>query len=191
MKNLKLTWEVASFALLFALPLGMWFLVLKPRRTADAAMLADIRQGYDTLQRVDQSQGAAVAAVRQETAGIESALASAEGRLSREEDTDRLLQDIGRMATLAGLRTKKIEIRGGLASRNPSDPGELRVAAALEGTFPAFVEFLQSVESYPKLLRVVKIKEQSSTDSSARWDETTVTLELQVFLARPKEAPHG
>lgn len=178
--------EWIFIVLLFATPLGMWLMVFKPRKEADAAMLEEIQTKTQTLQQLDKARVSAEEKLNREIEGLQSAIDMVQSRVPQEADTDRILRGLTKLAQDHSLRKKHFEIgKNDGVIEIPDGYADESIKLRLEGTFENFYAFVQELERQPRIIRVNHLRvSRVRARPDEHCDRINAELDLQIFHAR-------
>jgi Tfp pilus assembly protein PilO len=151
--------EFIFLALLFVVPVGVYFLVFKPRSEARQAMIEDIQLKRSQLDELRLARGQATSNLSEDIAQLKHALKVARERQPALEGNARLLGAFKRLAEANQLLSSlNNEPPPPIAVEGPSAIQEKytirRVKMNLTGGFMNFYTFLQQVEDQPRLTRI-------------------------------------
>lgn len=158
---------------------GVTLLVILPlraRTSSDYAAIEDRRTQLVKLQRVARR----INDLQQEITRLEDSLAFFENRLPEEREIDVILREVWLIAEAKSLAARSIRTKASeVMPRYNSQP----INMTLEGKFPAFYDFLLSLERLP---RITKVRQMQITKSPLAEGEVTVDLMMDIFFESSK-----
>lgn len=152
--------EIVITALLMCIPLVAWKLVFVPNNTRNADMLKQIEQKQAKLRELNLAT-ATIGDLKTEIHELSKAIGFFQTKLPNQQEIDKILQEVWRLAEANNLTTKSIRTKTRpTGTRRFSDvvEGEQPIAVQLEGDFKGLYSFLLALENQPRIMRIQNMK---------------------------------
>jgi len=178
--------EAILLGLLVAIPIGSWWLVLRPRNEQIEQARQDIDQKRSRLLKMSRADEA-IDALNDDIAQYNEAIEFFRSKLPQEKEMDQVLREVWRLAQTHQLSTKSIRTlrqSGAVSTVAPTGPyAEQPIALELEGRFTeGLYPFLLDLENMPRIARIhrMKIAQLSDADDG----QVSVQMIMSVFFER-------
>lgn len=152
--------EIIVVFLLLLIPIGTWWLVLRPAGQRNEWMLEQITIKQTKLKELNQVTGT-IGDLKSQIQSLERAIGYFQSKLPSEKEIDKVLKEVWLLAESNNLATKSIR-----TLQRPSDKGfaglsetqtEQPIDMQIEGDFMGFYGFLQALENQPRIMRISKM----------------------------------
>jgi Tfp pilus assembly protein PilO len=195
--------ELIFVALLFAIPLGMWKMVFIPRQASEQALIAEIAEKEEVMQKLELTASDAIKNAENETEMLEEVIAKMCDRLPEKNDLDAVLQGLSLQAkgnglsltNSRGVSSKTVPVTLAPGQKPPPPKRFLKSYRSMdvEGPFLGFYSFLQSIERSSTIIRVVELK-ISKYNRGEIGGAVQVSMKLVLYYQNPalkKEGNNG
>ena len=149
-----ITRQLGLIAVMITVPVICWYFVFTPQNEMIDSIQEDIRQRQQKLNEVE-----ALAANLEDLESIvESGLQAIElieSKLPRQQDVERILEQVWQAARANGLVVKSVRSRKPVAAMVYM---EQPLAVELEGPFEGFYAFMLALEQLPRITRVFDLE---------------------------------
>ncbi len=145
--------ELIFLAVLFAIPLGAFQYVFKPRNAEITQARGEIETKEQRLQELQETT-ARISDLGQAISKGREAIDIVEAKMPSAQNVDEVLEKVTTIANLHKLAVRQIETK----SRIPAAQFmELPIEIKLDGNFDGFYEFLRDLEQLPRLTRIKEL----------------------------------
>ncbi len=172
--------EIVIIVLLMCIPLVAWKLVFVPNNTRNTEMLKQIEQKQAKLRELNLAT-ATIGDLKTEIQELSKAIGFFQTKLPNQQEIDKILQEIWRMAEANDLTTKSIRTKDRPTGTNKfSDvvEGEQPIAVQLEGDFKGLYSFLLALENQPRIMRIQNMK----IEKMQKGEEGTVKADFVMSI---------
>lgn len=164
--------ELVFLALLFAIPLGMWFFVLKPRNKSIKELELDSTKKEQTLQTLQLARLSAEKRLTDESSELEQTMSRMQQRLPEPGDSSKILDDISqevsRLNLVQKIYTPYYPIKAGKRD-DVLKVAVLPISLQLEGSFSGIYQFLQKLEKDKRIIHIDQLHiERLGADTRGR-----------------------
>lgn len=177
--------EIVFLVLLFAIPLGMYFMVFMPRAKAQKAMQKAIDTQQEQLSELTASRDKAISNTEEDIDLLKNAVKIMRARLPEARQADKVIQDISILINANNLQTRKMQTSQPRGATVPveEDYGQQWMMIELEGDFMGFYSFLQAMENLPRVIRVHRMR-IDKLEGKELEGQISAMLEIQIFFKR-------
>jgi Tfp pilus assembly protein PilO len=159
-----------------ALLAGAHFLFVRPANRQRDALQEDTARKQAAAASFDRSADS-FRALGGKVDALRPALALFDSRLSAGGDTNKVLEEIWRLADANSLQTRTVKTP---SDRRTESFREQEIELSLSGNFSGFYQFLLKLED---MNRIVRIRKLNLKKSAAREGQVQADLTLSVFFA--------
>jgi Tfp pilus assembly protein PilO len=182
--------EFIFIALLFIVPVAMWFFVFRPRKQVGQRMMEEVAEKRTRLSELNRARVLAQSNLEDDIGLLEHVLQIVESRQPVEHDVSKILQGLTQKANSTRLRAN-VQLRGiGRSSETGLPYSDMKVSMELSGAFMDFYVFLQLLEDEPRIIRVT-LMELTKATGPDREGHINARLELQIFIQDAEESDNG
>jgi len=158
--------ELIFIIVLFAIPLGAYQYVFRPRNAEMAQARMEISEKGQRLAELNATT-ARIKDLGQAITKGEEAINVVEAKLPSEQNVDEVLRQVWKLARRHNLIIKTVEPKKRVPA---SQYMELPISVELEGNFDGFYEFLRDLEQMPRLTRMKELNMKKRDDEDGSMD---------------------
>lgn len=177
--------EFVFLALLFAIAIGQWQLVLVPRADYSKKLAADTVEKQQQLQQLEAARPIAQENLSQEIERLRTQIRQLEGLIPSQDEQHQIVTGLYRQAEVNDLEMPTVRT-GSLTESDIGPAGskisEQRISLVLRGKFKNFFGFLEAVERMPKVIKVERIEMKQLPMEVGRERETRGRVEVRLEM---------
>lgn len=162
--------ELIFIIVLFAIPLGAFQYVFRPRNSEMALARKEIAEKGRRLAELNATT-ARIDDLGKAISEGEDAIDVVEAKLPSEQNVDEVLRQVWKLARRHNLIIKTVEPKKRVPA---SQYMELPISVELEGNFDGFYEFLRDLEQMPRLTRMKELNMKRRDDEDGSMDASFI-----------------